>query len=357
MSDNPKDPITALGEDIDSLQSKLSSLQEAVRLTSVRTEVEDIGNKTGGLPDRIRGFRSRGYVFKKDLEANAASLKERWATLSPQIQQQISQQTNELDLEMHPVEAAMQQLAVWRNNPVQAQPYLNSARSGISTLESKVDASQSSIQGMYGSFSSELSTLTAGLDRIDWMLNQVAQASFHLMETEGAIMAVEAEWAQNGKENKDDPKGILYLTDQRLVFEQKQEIATKKVLFIATEKQKVQKLLWEVPVPLIDTVKPSRQGLFGHEDHLEIGFASGAPFYQANLHINGQDCNDWQALLGRAKSHDFDQERAVALDQTQVEKVKAAPASCPSCGGSINQPVLRGMDSITCPYCGLVIRL
>jgi uncharacterized Zn-finger protein len=40
-----------------------------------------------------------------------------------------------------------------------------------------------------------------------------------------------------------------------------------------------------------------------------------------------------------------------------VEKAKSAPVQCPYCGGSITKPVLRGMDSITCDFCGKVIRL
>jgi ribosomal protein S27E len=47
----------------------------------------------------------------------------------------------------------------------------------------------------------------------------------------------------------------------------------------------------------------------------------------------------------------------VALDQASVDKIKAAPGKCPSCGGTITTVVLRGMDSITCEFCGAVIRL
>jgi hypothetical protein len=47
----------------------------------------------------------------------------------------------------------------------------------------------------------------------------------------------------------------------------------------------------------------------------------------------------------------------LALDQAAVEKVKTAPTQCPNCGGSITKPVLRGMDTITCEFCGNVIRL
>jgi hypothetical protein len=112
----------------------------------------------------------------------------------------------------------------------------------------------------------------------------------------------------------------------------------------------------ESPVALADKVETSKQGLLKNEDHIEIHFASGAPLQMAHFHI-WQEAAVWQVLIDRAKVKDFDQGRAVALDQAAVEKVKAAPAQCPSCGGNITTVVLRGMDSIKCDYCGFVIRL
>jgi hypothetical protein len=76
----------------------------------------------------------------------------------------------------------------------------------------------------------------------------------------------------------------------------------------------------------------------------------------AHFHI-WQDCAAWQGLINRAKSKDFDQGRAVSIDQAEVEKVKAAPTQCPACGGAITQQVLRGQDTIKCEFCGNVIRL
>jgi DNA-directed RNA polymerase subunit RPC12/RpoP len=40
-----------------------------------------------------------------------------------------------------------------------------------------------------------------------------------------------------------------------------------------------------------------------------------------------------------------------------VAKVKAAPTVCPRCGAAMTAPVLRGVDSIRCEYCGNVVRL
>ena len=128
------------------------------------------------------------------------------------------------------------------------------------------------------------------------------------------------------------------------------------MLFIATEKQKMQGLQLETPVSLVEKVETSKQGLMKNEDHIEIRFASGAPFEMAHFHI-WQENAAWQALINRSKAKDFDAGRAVAVDQAALDKVKAAPSQCPSCGGNINKPVLRGQDSLTCEYCGFVIRL
>ena len=45
------------------------------------------------------------------------------------------------------------------------------------------------------------------------------------------------------------------------------------------------------------------------------------------------------------------------IDEKVAERVNNAPTKCPSCNGAITQPILRGMESINCEYCGDVIRL
>ena len=65
---------------------------------------------------------------------------------------------------------------------------------------------------------------------INWYLDQRDEASFPFLAGEALFLAAKAEWVATGK-GKDDPDGILYLTDQRLVFEQK-ETTGKKAGFV-----------------------------------------------------------------------------------------------------------------------------
>jgi hypothetical protein len=75
----------------------------------------------------------------------------------------------------------------------------------------------------------------------------------------------------------------------------------------------------------------------------------------AHLHLHGQDCNAWHGLINQVKAGNTN--RAIEVDQSAIDKVKTAPTQCPVCGGAVTQPVLRGMDSIKCEYCGAVMRL
>lgn len=349
-------PQQELQRNLGLLQIEITRLQDGVRLKTVRDRVEDIQTTTSGLPQRLAILRQNGYVFEKELEGQADTLNIQWKALHPSMLGQINQQAAQLQGSLLPLEGQLKQLSALVNTPAAAQPVLNSLKTGIATLQGKVTATESTIAGMYDKFNAQLVVLTSHLAKIEWMLKHIAEASFKLLPTEGGIMAVKAVWYQNGKERDEDPDGILYLTDQRLIFEQKEEVATKKVLFIATEKKKVQETKWDVPVALVDEVTTSKQGMMKNEDHIHINFASGAPHQRIDLHI-WQPCDEWVRLINRAKTHDFDSGRAVALDQSVIEAVRNLPTQCPSCGANLDQRVLRGQQSVKCAYCGFEIRL
>jgi hypothetical protein len=343
-----------LARKIKTLQRKVDDLQSDVRLTAVRDRIEDAETSARGLLERVQGLRARGYVFEKSLEDKATDLERQWPPLHRRVLEQIEQEAAALRRELPSVERQLRQVEARAGNPSAALPLLERAERAAEALEEKAEAAGRNIGGMYDRFEGEVTELTQHLARVDWTLTQLAEASFRLLPTEGGIMAVKGTWQKGGK---DDPQGILYLTDQRLLFEQKQEIATKKVLFITTEKEKVQQLLFEVPVGQIEQVQASKKGLLRHEDHLDVTLAPGAPQPSAHFHIDGQRSETWQGLIGRAMSGDFDQDRGVALDEEAVERVRTAPTRCPACSGPITQRILRGMDHITCEYCGHIVRL
>lgn len=129
------------------------------------------------------------------------------------------------------------------------------------------------------------------------------------------------------------------------------------MLFVTTERKLVQQLLFEVPVYSVSNVKSTSQGVFKNEDWIELEFESGAFARSAKLHLDGQESDSWQKMITQAKSRELDGDRALEIDQTAEAKARSAPVQCPNCGGAITKPVLRGMDSITCDFCGNKIKL
>jgi hypothetical protein len=349
-------PALQIADEIRNLQSKVGDLQGRVHLTTARDALEDLQTTVNGLAQQVANLRTRGYVFEKDLENQGQTLSKNWISLYPNLESQLNIQSSALENALRSIEMQMPQLIAMTNNPVAARGLLNSIQSSVDLLEDKISAAERTIAGMYDQLNKEVTRFMSHLSQIEYLVTQLAEATFQLLPTEGGIAAIKGVWCKSGKEQKGDPEGVLYLTDQRILFEQKEEVVTKKVLFVVTEKQKVQQLQMECPVSLVERVELSKQGLLKNEDHIEIRFTNGAPVEVAHFHI-WQDNATWQQLINRAKSKDFDNGRAVAIDQSAMDKVKAAPSQCPSCGGIINQVVMRGMDSLTCEYCGFLIRL
>ncbi len=348
--------MTAIQEELaseaQSLQSEFQELQGKARLADLRDSVEDLQTTVNGMSQRVASLRSRGYVFEKNLEGDAENFAAQWRELRPVVLRAIEEQSAHLQ---RAVPALQNQIAALMARPNAAA--LERVKSQVKALESNIQAAERMVNGMFDSFRAQVNKRKAHLDRIDWMLTQLAEASFSLLPTEGAVRAVKAVWAKNGeKEEKGDPEGILYLTDQRILFEQKEKVATKKVLFIATEKKLVQQTLLDSALSLVEEAKPSTQGFMGKDDYLELRFGSGAPVRRALFHT-WEDGDVWQRLIRRVQSGEFTADRAVELDEEAVAKVKSAPTECPTCGAILTQPVLRGQETITCEYCGNVIRL
>jgi ribosomal protein S27AE len=349
-------PIQQIASEVNALKTKINSLQDGVRLTKARDAIEDIQTTINNMQQYILTLRSKGYVYEKSLETQAADFARQWAKILPNVQQQINLQSAPLSASLRAIEVQLPRLSTMLNNPNAARPILNNLQTSVNSLESNTSSVERTINGMYDNLNNQVQKLVRHLNDIEWMLTQISEASFKLMPNEAGIMAVKSEWWKNGKEQKDDPEGVLFLTDQRLIFEQKEEIATKKILFIATEKQKIQSLLLDIPVALVEEIKTSKLGMLKNEDHLDLVFETGAQVRSAHFHI-WQDCSLWQGLINRARTNDFDKDRTVAIDQAELDKVKSAPTECPSCGGKIDKVILKGMDRISCDFCGQVIRL
>jgi hypothetical protein len=335
---------------LESLQDKMEDLQSSILLTSAHNEMEEIETTLSVLPAEVEELRTRGYAFRSYLENKIKVLDEQWDETHPRVLREISKHTRELEKESDEAENVLRQAAGGRATAV------SRAEGAIGTLESKADAALSAIRAMFSTIEQNVDQTKRQVEEVRWLLDQVDEASFELHPAEDPVMACEAQLMETEKEG---PKGILYITDERLLFERKEKVTTKKVLFIATEKETVQEFLLEVPVGQIDEVKArDKKKFLGRKEMLELLFAPEADFSEATFRLHGGAKNEeWNALIGRVKSAEIDKERARPKDQAAVEAARSAPTKCSTCGGTLPADIVRGQREITCEYCGSVIRL
>ncbi len=333
---------------LEELQRRFEKLQEPLLLTDIQNEVGDIETALSLLPAEIEELRTRGYVFRNFLENKAQVLTEQWEELHDRVSLEIAQRVRELEQEADLAGSALRQATGGQASQVAR------AEAEIRALEHKANAAHSAVQAMYETLQQNVNQTCSQVKQIRWLLDQADEASFQLHPAEDLVMACQAQYLERGKEG---PEGVLYLTDERLIFEQKEEVATKKVLFITTEKETVQQLIFAVPVGQIEEVKTSQKGFLGHKEMMELIFAPEADLSGATLRLRGVDNEEIAGLIGRVKSGEITRERTQPKDEAAIEAARSAPTKCPTCGATLAVEIVRGMREITCQYCGSVIRL
>lgn len=353
MQPSDSSAIDQIKRDIESVRRDFTDLIKKVSFSAVRDEAAELETKIANLPMRIQKIRERKYAFNKALESAAVEFQKQWALKRGQVQSQISIQAASLQAQLRPLESRVAALSLGSTSATIVKTLMNE----VDSFKTKAAAAEDALEEIFNSLKEEFNKTSRQVDLIEKALDHSESASFGFLPGESVFATVKAVWTRDNKEDKEDPEGILFLTDQRLIFEQRQEIAKKKVLFVTTEREKIQQLQFETPVVSIDSIKATKQGVFKNEDWLEFQLPSGSFAREVKLHLDGQDCNLWQQYINRVKSGDINNERAIAVDTAAVEKARSAPTKCPNCGGAITKPVLRGQDTIKCDFCGAIIRL
>jgi hypothetical protein len=212
------------------------------------------------------------------------------------------------------------------------------------------------LSSLYGNVDSELSGIESELADIEWMMKSLEESpEIQLKQGEGPLKAVEAVWRRDGTEG---PKGVLYLTDQRLLFEQKEEVVTKKRFGIfKAESEMVHKLWLDINVSDITSLQDSEEGGFlgmGKADILEMTCGGQAPFSWVRFHLKGQDSSDWRSWIKQSQDGDVDSERYRQAAEAAAEDELTFPTQCPNCLANLPQ-ARRGANRVTCEFCGSAV--
>ena len=342
MSDNP------LIDQIQDLEGRFDSFHDKVRMSSITREVSDVAERIKKLPVEIEQIRSRGYAFRSYLENKAEVLGDHWNDIQHRVQQAIDSEVDDLRDDIQKVEFRVRRL----NHSSRMRMTFTSANEWLENLENKIEAAENRIQNMYSSLRNDVQSTFNQLTEINWFLDQKDEASFDFLAGESLFLAAKAEWVATGK-GKKDPDGIIYLTDQRLIFEQKETTGKRLGMFGGKQEQEVE---WALGLNTVEDVETENKGLFGGKDMLHFK-TSDREHRAITVEVKGGvDCKFWQKQIQRMISGDVANERAIEPDPELLQQVREAPTACHVCGGTL--PVLvAGQNQITCDYCGTTLRL
>lgn len=335
-------------------QSRFSQLQAQAQLGDLYRQVGRYDARVNELPRELEALRSRGYVHAGLIDADIAGVVRQWESSRYSIQANLDQQAGRLN-------QALAQAAAYVNrlSPRDVSS-LSAADSALAALQNQVYTARNSVSALFGGIEQPLSFLEQTIQRFDWVLEQFQSSpNIRLMDAEAPLMAAEAEWERDGEEG---PDGALYLTDQRLLFEQNEEIAVEKLFGVfTTKKESRRELLLDIPTHQIEQVSEAQQGGFlglGKTEKLELILSAQAQVGRANFELRGQAASDWVIWIKRVQSGEIDRDRAAGFaEEVRAAEERAArfPTQCPNCFAPLPPPP-RGAEYVVCDYCGSIVQ-
>ncbi len=344
MSSQP----SPLQQQIDRLRRSFDDLRKQAGMDDITKKLGDQASAVAALPDQIATLRGRGYAFAGYLERKAAVLSDEWREIGQLVRGAVSDETAR-------AQPRLDEIAdLWRKLDQVTQErgiamILTQIERSTTQLSEQVASARKRIEGLFGQVPGNVSQTQSQLRQIAGYLDLAQGARVAWTPSEALFTAVQAKWL---KAKKDEPEGILFLTDQRLIFEQREKVGGR----FGMGGQEVQEELWAVPVGAITEVRPEDKGVFGGKDLVHLTLSAG-DFREISLEIKGGiDSKAYAQQLSRAASGDLESERTIPVDEAQAQAVRDAPTACPTCGAAL-PPLVRGASELRCAYCGTVVRV
>jgi len=361
-----KDGISSASTAVSEHASRMASLRARwegaaalAGLAILYDHLEDVTNTVNGLDHHVGDLRARGYVFGRDWEAQAAAFQGQWPS-------QYDDAARLLEDEQRALRRTSQDAEGLLDRASRTPSMVGAAEDRVNALERHIDDAKRRVEGLFDETSSDVVAFERDLAHVASVMDDFESAAFKLYPEEHPFEAAKAIWAPKGAE---EIEGLLFLTDGRLLFEQREEVATKKFLFVTTEKKEIQELLWQAPVGAVEIISTEdKKAFMSHKELLTLRLEEGDAPPEVTLTLKGTTNEDWARLIRRAKEGQLEAERydlalqadadatAETAEATAEAEPSELPTRCPSCNAPL-PTIYKGMQQVTCDYCGMVIRL
>jgi hypothetical protein len=236
-------------------------------LAEPRSAVDNAERDLKQAQEDLALIREKGHKFDEDLEDALKAQEPKVAEAREFLNRHLDTVNRTLRPEFDSVMRQLESAAVsgWQ---------LNSLASRIENGERELERIETELGDRSRDAFTELSQLAARTTSLAWSYRQLEEASFELGADDALVSAWEAQWL--AEDEKSGPKGVLYLTSNQIIFEQKEKVKTKKGLF--GKKEFVQKMAFHQPlVVLSKSLDAEKRRFLGKKELLNLEFKSGEP--------------------------------------------------------------------------------
>ena len=286
-----------------SIANEIRSMQQNVTEQALLQDTVTTGNEVQGLPGRLQTLRQRGYVYSSDLEQLVATLAKQWQDAQDDIRYRAQRRSQRLLWDLNDLQDILNRLNTAEATIVQNN--ISRLNGEITRLRTEIQNSKTVVMQAAGNVADQLRILVERITGIETYMKHVSEASFPFNAGESVYIAAKADW-KKGKDNKENPEGVLYITNQRVIMEQNE----KKGGLMGIGGNKVQQFLWDVPLSAVQGVSSENKGLFGNIDLVHIRVSAGTPAPEAIIEVKDGLKADWFAnQVQRVQRGDAEKER------------------------------------------------
>jgi len=377
-----------LSRKISDLTSQASSIQSET-MKELSQDISSINTNLDSLAVKFRNLRSKGYVYGAVSEKQLQDFKERWTERKRNVEEQLNSISRELRYKYDDVEREIRDLRnLFDSDYRDAESRYSYVEQTVENFRRYVDAEEDRLEALYKDIEDGLEKIKKELDEIEWAFNELAKSSVKLHQGEELIFACKGQHLEDRK--KQGPKGTIFLTSNRFLFEQNEDIVVSRTLIFFTKKEHVQKIIIDKPIGALGSIKDTEQGWIFKAELLDVSFRDGKTGDM--LFKLDKDSTMIKELIRRIVEGHIDTERigsgsagagiapepvrtaapaAPVNNQVsapppvqatapppvqQVERLAPREIRCPGCGANYDKPLLKGMTSDECPYCSTTIR-
>ncbi len=280
--------------DVEGTRSIAHTLETGVRFQTQLNAFKRLEENLLMLPKRLEAISEQKMLIPQSLQGKITAQIEQLEEISATTNERI--QAYQIDLEPR-VKALWQQIE--HNDELIGQdgyePHAQAIR--IMTkegevLKAKMEEAEQQVLDCFNQLANNTRYFVQELNAIERTSQALNDASFTLNGAERLVHATESTYHVSGKEQA---KGILLLTTNCLVFEQREEVVKTRFLLFS-QKEYVQKVRFTEALHHITQVSPKRQK---NRDMLHLALGSKAQVREAFFELD-HDVQKFITLLNKA---------------------------------------------------------